>query len=435
MIRLIYNLLWPIGLLLFLPGYLVKMFRRGNYRHKFGQRLGMYDVDLRARLAAQKSTWLHAVSVGEIMIALKLAEAIRTLQSKARFVLTTTTTTGFAFASKNVPSWIEVLYSPLDFWPVMRRAFATIQPAKVVLVEAEVWPNLAAAAHARRIPLALVNARLSPRSEKRFQRFRFFVAPTFRLLDLVCVPEAADVDRWTAIGVLRENIHVVGSIKYDPEDIHVDLTVPEKVLAECKIDNHRPIILGGSTHAGEEEILGKIFRELRTEFANLFLIIAPRHAERMREIQRAYQGLGLRVGLRSRSSAVNPPIDCLILDSTGELRNWYTVATVVFIGKSLTARGGQNPAEAIIAGKPVVFGQHMENFAAFARALVERSAARQISSADELEQAIVDLLGDAGLRQRLAENAREVLNTHRGATARTAALVDLLAAPLVNPKD
>ena len=435
MIRLIYNLLWPIGLLLFLPGYLVKMFRRGNYRHKFGQRLGIYDVDLRARLAAQKSTWLHAVSVGEIMIALKLAEAIRTLQSKARFVLTTTTTTGFAFASKNVPSWIEVLYSPLDFWPVMRRAFATIQPAKIVLVEAEVWPNLAAAAHARRIPLALVNARLSPRSEKRFQRFRFFVAPTFRLLDLVCVPEAADVDRWIAIGVLRENIHVLGSIKYDPEDIHVDLTVPEKVLAECKIDNHRPIILGGSTHAGEEEILGKIFRELRTEFANLFLIIAPRHAERVREIQRAYQDLGLRVGLRSRSPAVNPPIDCLVLDSTGELRNWYTVATVVFIGKSLTARGGQNPAEAIIAGKPVVFGQHMENFAAFARSLVERSAALQISSADELERAIVDLLGDAGLRQRLAENAREVLNTHRGATARTAALVDLLASPLVNPKD
>src|SRR5205807_7703774 len=136
-----------------------------------------------------KSTWLHAVSVGEIMIALKLAEAIRTLQSKARFVLTTTTTTGFAFASKNVPSWIEVLYSPLDFWPVMRRAFATIQPVKVVLVEAEVWPNLAAASHARRIPLALVNARLSPRLEKRFRRFRFFVTQMFWLFDLVCVHE------------------------------------------------------------------------------------------------------------------------------------------------------------------------------------------------------------------------------------------------------
>ena len=422
-IRLLYNLFWPIGLLFFLPGYLIKMYRRGNYRHKFGQRLGLYDVDLRARFAAQKSTWLHAVSVGEVMIALKLAEAIRALQPKARFVLTTTTTTGFTFASKNVPSWIEVLYSPLDFWPVMRRAFATIRPVKIVLVEAEVWPNLAVEAYTRRIPLALVNARLSPRSEKRFQRLRFFVAPTFRLLDLVCVQEAADVARWAAIGVLRDRIQVVGSIKYDPDDIHVDPTVPEKVLAQCKIDNHRPIILGGSTHAGEEAILGKIFRELRTEFANLFLIIAPRHAERAREIYRAYQQLGLRVALRSQSSTVNPPIDCLVLDSTGELRNWYTVATVVFIGKSLTARGGQNPAEAIVAGKPVVFGQHMENFAAFARSLVERGAALQISSADELKRAIVDLLRDGGLRQRLAENAREVLNTHRGATVRTAALV------------
>lgn len=433
-IRLLYNLLWPIGLLFFLPGYLLKMFRRGGYRHKFGQRLGIYDVDLRARLAAQKSLWLHAVSVGEVMIALKLAEAIRTLQPEVRFVLTTTTTTGFAFASKNVSSWIEVLYSPLDFWPIMRRAFAVIRPAKIILVEAEVWPNLAAAAHARRIPLALVNARLSPRSEKRFHRFRFVVAPIFRLLDLVCVQEAADVERWTAIGVPRGKIQVVGSIKYDPKDIRIDLAVPEKVLAACKIDNQRPIILGGSTHAGEEEILGKIFHELRTEFADLFLIIAPRHAERAREIQRAYRELGLRVALRSRSLTVEPPIDCLVLDSTGELRNWYTIATVVFIGKSLTARGGQNPAEAIVAGKPVVFGQHMENFAAFARSLVEGRGALQISSANELERAIVDLLRDAGLRQRLAENAREMLNSHRGATARTAALIDLLASPLVNPK-
>jgi 3-deoxy-D-manno-octulosonic-acid transferase len=160
MIRFLYNLLWPLGLLFFLPGYLVKMFRRGNYRHKFGQRLGIYDVALRGRLSAQKSTWLHAVSVGEVMIALKLAEAIRALGADARFVLTTTTTTGFAFASKSAPSWIEVLYTPLDFWPIMRRAFATIRPAKIVLVEAEVWPNLVAEARARKIPIVLVNARL-----------------------------------------------------------------------------------------------------------------------------------------------------------------------------------------------------------------------------------------------------------------------------------
>ena len=193
------------------------MIRRGGYREKFGQRLGIYDSEVRNRLSNQRATWLHAVSVGEVNIALKLANALRALEPDLHCVLTTTTTTGFALARKTAPPWIEVMYTPLDYWPIMRRAFSVIRPARIVLVEAEVWPNLAAAAHARRIPLALVNARLSPRSERRYRRFRFFVAPTFRLLDLVCVPERDDVERWTALGVSRSRIHVTGSIKFDPD--------------------------------------------------------------------------------------------------------------------------------------------------------------------------------------------------------------------------
>ena len=424
MIRFLYNLLWPLGLLFFLPGYLVKMFRRGNYRHKFGQRLGIYDVDLRARLSAQKSTWLHAVSVGEVMVALKLAEAIRALGADTRFVLTTTTTTGFAFASKSAPSWIDVLYTPLDFWPIMRRAFATIRPAKIVLVEAEVWPNLAAEAHARGIPVALVNARLSPRSEKRFRRFRFFVAPTFRLLDLVCVPEPQDVDRWAAIGVLPDRVHVVGSVKYDPEAIHVDPTLPERVLRDSGIDRNRPAFLGGSTHRGEEEILAEAFFRWREEFPFIFLIIAPRHAERALEIRRQLERRGLRVTLRSRPTPTRDPSpDCMILDTTGELRDWYGVADVVFVGKSLTAHGGQNPVEAIAAGKPIIFGPHMENFAMLARSLIAGRGAIEVTSTHELQRAVADLLRDSGLRETLVQNARMVLSGHRGATSRTAALI------------
>src|SRR5437867_9409094 len=144
MIRFIYNLFWPIGLLFFLPGYFVKMIRRGGYREKFGQRLGIYDGGLRLRLSKRESTWLHAVSVGEVNIALKLAHALRALEPELHCVLTTTTTTGFALANKNGPAWIEVMYSPLDYWPIMRRALAIIRPARILLIEAEVWPNLAA---------------------------------------------------------------------------------------------------------------------------------------------------------------------------------------------------------------------------------------------------------------------------------------------------
>src|SRR3954465_6009428 len=193
------------------------MLRRGGYREKFGQRLGIYDRAVRNRLSDQRPTWLHAVSVGEVNIALKFASALRALEPDLRCVLTTTTTTGFALAGKTAPPWMEVMYTPLDYWPIMRRAFSVICPARIVLVEAEVWPNLAAAAPARRIPLALVNARLSPRSERRYRRFRFFVAPTFRLLDLVCLPEGKDIERWTALGVPRGRINVTGSIKFDPD--------------------------------------------------------------------------------------------------------------------------------------------------------------------------------------------------------------------------
>jgi 3-deoxy-D-manno-octulosonic-acid transferase len=422
MIRFIYNLFWPVGLLFFLPGYLLKMVRRGGYRQKFGQRFGLYRCNVRARLSTQKSTWLHAVSVGEVNVALKLANVLRTLTPDLHCVLTTTTTTGFALANKSAPSWIEVMYTPLDYWPIMRRAFAVIRPERILLVEAEIWPNLVAAAHARRIPLALVNARLSLHSEKRFRRFRFFVAPTFSLLDLVCVPEPEDIDRWAGLGVARSRIHHTGSIKYDPEDVAVDPALSQKLLRDLSVEG-RPILFGGSTHPSEEEILGQIFCQLRAQFRDLFLIVAPRHVERAPEVRRVLEQLGLRIAVRSQLPIERGTVDCLLLDSTGELRNWYPVATIAFIGKSLTAHGGQNPVEPIMAGKPVVFGPHMENFATLARALVTGKGAIKVQDANSLELAIEKLLRDNQARQSLVENARQILGEHKGATSRAAGLV------------
>ena len=422
MIRFIYNLLWPVGLVFFLPRYLVKMFRRGGYREKFGQRLGFYDAAVREKLSGKRSIWLHAVSVGEVRIALKLAAELRSLQPELHCVLTTTTTTGFAFANRNAPPLIEVMYNPLDFWPIVRRAFAVIKPAKIVLIEAEVWPNLVAEAHRRRIPIVLANARLSPRSEKRFRRFRSFVAPTFRMLDRICVQEPADIERWTALGVDSNRIRRTGSIKFDPSDLRVDRTSAENGLRDFKIDNHRPIFLAGSTHPGEEKILARTFLDLREKFPDLFLILAPRHVERAREILQEMEQLGLCATLRSRALE-DSRLDCLIIDSTGELPNWYAVATVVFIGKSLAAIGGQNPVEPIAAGKPVVFGPHMENFAVLARELVNHGGAIQIQTGADLKQAVGDLLGGENLRKEMVERARATLEEHRGATALTARLI------------
>jgi 3-deoxy-D-manno-octulosonic-acid transferase len=316
------------------------------------------------------------------------------------------------------------MYNPLDFWPIVRRALAIIRPVRIVLVEAEVWPNLAAEARARRIPLALVNARMSARSERRFRRFRLLVAPTFRCLDLVCVQETKDIDRWQALGVSRDRIQEVGSIKYDPTETQSDSTVPFEVLRSLGIDAAQPILFGGSTHAGEEDVLAEICLRLRPEFPSLLLIIAPRHAERAREIRARLEQRGLSVTARSEvQSAKTQEADCLILDTTGELKNWYSVATIVFIGKSLTAHGGQNPVEPILAGKPVLFGPHMENFASLAQSLLAHHAAIQIHDADSLAQQAAELLRDPRARLQLVENAQRVLTKHRGATMRTAELL------------
>ncbi len=422
MIRFFYNLLFPLALLAFLPGYLLKMLRRGNYRDKFGQRLGFYDAETRARLASG-ATWLHAVSVGEVMIALKLAAEMKKREPALHVVLTTTTTTGRALALRQAPDWVEVLYTPLDFWPIMQRAFAVIRPERIVLVEAEVWPNLTAIAHARRIPLALVNARLSPRSEGRFQRFNFFVRPYFRKLDLICVQEPEDVVRWRSLGARPECIHPVGSIKYDPANASAHSEIPRAVLQTLGVHSKRPILLAGSTHPGEEEILARVFLELEGEFRDLFLLIAPRHVERVPEIAQQLRALGLDSIRRSRAASESVAANCLLLDTTGELRDWYSVATVVFMGKSLTARGGQNPVEVIVADRPVVFGPHMENFANLSRSLVAVGGALQPADEAGLTKALQELLRDGAKRERLVQQARTVLDPHRGATERTAHLL------------
>jgi 3-deoxy-D-manno-octulosonic-acid transferase len=172
-----------------------------------------------------------------------------------------------------------------------------------------------------------------------------------------------------------------------------------------------------------------VFRALRREFVDLLLVLAPRHTERTAEIRRDLEGIGFRVALRSQSPVPDPFLDCLLIDSTGELRDWYGVATLAFIGKSLLARGGQNPAEAILAGKPVVFGPHMENFAALANALLTGRGAIQVNSPTELRRAMANLLANPDAREEIVQNARKALDAHRGATARTARLmVDLASA-------
>jgi len=427
-IRLLYNLAFPFVLLAMLPAFLVRMVRRGQYRHKFWQRFAIYSPGVRAKIENTGRIWVHAVSVGEVNIALKLIHEFRAADPAASFVLSTTTSTGFKLAATRKSTWLEPIYNPLDFLPVARRAVRLIRPRLLVLVEAEVWPNIVCEARRTGAKAALVNTRLSQRSEKRFRLARPITAPVFNQLAALCLQEPSDRARWTSLGIDPAKLLVTGSIKFDDE---AQPPRPVRdfrpVLESLGVPPNAPVLLGGSTFEGEEKLLAETHRSLRKKFPSLFLILVPRHQERGDSVARELASLGLRVARRTRPEPGQNP-DLLLVDTTGELASWYHLATVVFIGKSLAARGGQNPAEPITAGVPVVFGPNMQNFQPLADTLVREGGAIQVPTPAELEPAIASLLENPARRESTVRAAANCLLSHRGATRRTVAhLRQLLA--------
>lgn len=422
----VYRLLFPVAFTLMLPGVLARMLRRGNYRHKFGQRLGRYSPEDRQRLEVGGWTWIHAVSVGEMMMGITLARALQAAQPGLRVLISTTTSTGYAVAREQIDrrgDALELIYYPLDLASGVRRTLDLIRPSQLVMVDKELWPNLVAECYRRGIPVSIVNARLSPRSERGFLRWQRWVGPFFGMLEHVCVQEPEDVERWQALGVPPAALHCTGSLKFDFAVAQTTRTQEFRALLErIGVDEKTPVLLAGSTFPGEEAILGRTLAALRARFPGLFLIVVPRHVERTPEVQADLARLGLTTLLRTELAelpAGSPRPDALIVNTTGELREWYAVASACFIGKSLTATGGQNPAEAVLVNRPVLFGPHMENFSALVSQLLAAGGAIQVADETALIEEVGTLLADPARAEALSLKARGVLDAHRGATQRT----------------
>jgi 3-deoxy-D-manno-octulosonic-acid transferase len=428
----VYNLFFPFVFLALLPSVLARMIRRGGFRAKFGQRLGRFDPTDRGVFEGRAWIWIHSISVGETFIALKLARSLHDRDPQLGIVLSTTTTTGLSEVEKSAAEWLVPIYNPIDSRGIVKRTLDLIQPKQLVLIEGEVWPNLVSECRRRAIPVSLVNARLSPRSEGRFRKFSRWTAPIFRLLDRVCVPEPEDVDRWRALGVNPERIACTGSIKFDNPAVTSSREKEfRELITPLGVREDTPIIVAGSTWAPEEKILAQMLQKLRKVSPGCFLIVVPRHVERSTELHHDLTALGLTVVRRSQISRTSPRADVLLVDTTGELRDWYTLATVVFVGKSLPGVaevGGQNPAEPAALGKPVLFGPHMENFSSLiTQLLASPTSVIQVPNDEILLLALQQLLTDPSSREELGLRAQSVLKNHAGATQRT--VIHLLGAP------
>jgi 3-deoxy-D-manno-octulosonic-acid transferase len=427
--RLLYNILFPVGFVLMLPVYLLHLLRRGNWQQGFWQRFGLYDSNLQQQLTNRHVIWLHAVSVGEVNL---LAHLFRELEHRLpamKFVASATTSTGMAELRRRLPGSVSKVYYPVDSRGSVRRALRYLAPRAVVLVEAEIWPNFLWTLRDRRTPVFLVNARLSDRSFRRYRRFRNVFGPIFGAFTGVGAANDADAARLRELGCRPERVQVVGNLKFDaaPEDrSRPPLNVPA-LLSKLHVATGAPVIVAGSTHAGEEAILAEACRRLRQKHPQLFLILVPRHQERTREVTRDLDKLGVNYALRSEVPGMGDSdghgVECLIVNTTGELRFFYTAATAVFVGKSLTAAGGQNPIEPGALGKPILFGPNMQNFQAISEELVTGGGALRVADAAELERQLDALLGDAARRAEMGRRAQEIIRQNQGALHLTAEMI------------
>jgi len=319
--------------------------------------------------------------------------------------------------------WLVPVYTPIDLPSFVRRALDAVRPKAVVLVEGEMWPNFVWTCRDRGIPVVLANARVSPRSAKRYEKFAGIARTVVSRLSAVGVQHVADSQLWRKLGLTPEKIVFTGSVKYDPDAAPSAARDFRPVLAAWGIGADEPVIVAGSTHPGEEELLTEALRAVRNKHPTARMLIAPRHVERVPEVLSRIGKTAFRIALRSQAPSTPAP-DVMLIDTTGELRDWYACADIVFIGKSLAARGGQNPVEAIQAGRPVVFGPHMENFAALAHDLLSAEGAVQVGDAGHLAKSLSDLLEDPERRTTIARKGIAALSAHRGATARTADLIE-----------
>lgn len=418
----LYRLTLPLLFIAAFPGWIIKMLRRGGFGTDLGERVALYHTPVEFEPCG--AIHIHAVSVGESLLALKLIRQWRIHAPHQPFLLATGTATGHAVAREaNLPN-LRVTYAPLDFPSMLKRYLHRFEPAQIILIEGEAWPHLLLACQKRHIPISLVNARLSPRSARRYLRFANWLKPHFARLDNVALQDEQDRQIWQNLGVPTQNIHHTGSLKIDPGSGPPPTPRPEFQTILDSFGPHRPIILAASTHDGEELAIA---RAITTATPHALPAIVPRHAERRSEIRNQLQNNGYQVTLRSNFSPPAPTgkPQVLIIDSTGELRDWTAHATAVIIGKSFLALGGQNPCEAIAASIPIICGPHMENFEPLATRLTQSGACLRPQGLGELPAAITAAL-DPATAKSLTTRATSTLSPHLGATSR---IVSLLTSP------
>jgi 3-deoxy-D-manno-octulosonic-acid transferase len=414
--------IWRIAVYLLLPYAVGNLIWRGlrypEYWHRWPERFGIV-----ARLSGLRTLWVHAVSVGEVRSAAPLVAALVARYPKHRIVVTTMTPTGSKQVRDLFGDRVSHCYVPFDFPDAVRRFLDRVRPEAAVIAETEFWPNIFAECRRRRIPLLLVNGRVSQASLRGYLRVPNIARAMLANADLLCAQTRVDAQRLRNLGAVEHLIHVTGNLKFDVE-------VPARLLEEAReLRGHwgreRPVLIAASTHAGEERKVLEAYALLKRRFPTLLLVLVPRHPERFHAVAALSRRRGFAVALRSRTPAALPVgTEVLVGDTMGELQRLYAAADVAFIGGSLVPHGGQNLLEPCAVEVPVVFGPHMFHFEEISAMALERGAARQVHDVQGLAEAVALYFDQPDLRRAAGSAAHTLVADNRGALERTLALVE-----------
>jgi len=380
---------------------------------RVGERRGMSD-DVRP---AGPLVWIHGASVGEVLASAALIEKLRMLN--LRILLTSGTVTSAAVVAKRFPPDVIHQYVPYDSPRYVARFLDHWRPSLALFIESDLWPNLILSSAARRLPMVLINGRMSHRSFPRWRRLQGAISALLGRIDICLAQSELDADRFSALG--SRNVVVTGNLKLDVPAPPADAAKLERLMSMTR---GRPIVVAASTHSGEDELLIDAHKTLAGFFPNLLTVIVPRHTDRGEAVARMVAASGLQPGLRSREELPTAATDIYVADTMGELGLFYRLSPIVFMGGSLVEHGGQNPIEAVKLGASVVHGPHVFNFSDVYEALDHAGGARKADSQEALVKQLGQLLADPAARDASLAASERVVEQLGGALERTLAALE-----------
>ncbi len=418
--RYVINILYIIGIVLYSPKIFYRMLCHDRYRGGWGQRLG----NISRRYPDKPCIWIHAVSVGEVNATRTLVDQLAVQMPDYEVVISSTTDTGLARAQAIYGNDYSVFYFPFDLSWVMSRAFKRLGPGIVLLMELEVWPNMAAIANAQNVPLVVVNGRLSDKSFPKYMKVRFLIAKMFGRVTRVLAQTTEYAERFVALGCAPEKVLVTSSLKYDTAQTDGAVEGADRLARQVNLGSER-LWLAGGTGPGEEKMVLDAFAKLKSAggLEDLRLAIVPRKPERFEEVAALIDAAGFGYvryrALKENDTETTGKPTVILGDTMGDLKKFYSLATVVFVGRTLVPMGGSDMMEPTAMGKCTLFGPHTFNFKQTVEVLLAGEGAIEVSDENALFEKTRQCLTDSDYARKIAQNGQKVIRANQGATQKT----------------